>query len=122
MPFVVLFIILWLCSVASPRDIDGRWAQLPQGQRDWFRSQKVPAGPHAGQSCCNEADGVYAEEDMRDGKFWVRFDAHGTAVDWMEVSSDVVLSVPNLHGRAVVWYWWENGKARIRCFIPGAGI
>ena len=117
----VILALLLLTAPALARD-GGRWAQSDPATREWFRSQKVPAGPHAGTSCCSEADGVYAEEDIEDGQYVVTFEAHGRQVKRMRVPEDRVIREPNRHGRAVVWFWFENAEPRIRCFIPGGGV
>lgn len=118
---VILIALLW---PAFARDF-GQWAEADPTIRNWFRSQK---SPKTGILCCSEADGVYAEEDIRNGEYWVRFHIFGTVpVDWMRVPPDVVINEPNRHGRAVVWWMaqFNNGKivnVEIRCFAPGAGI
>jgi hypothetical protein len=59
-----LFRIALLVLVASPaiaRD-NGQYAQVDPKIRQWFRNQ---LSPKTGGNCCNEADGVYAEEDIR---------------------------------------------------------
>ena len=119
---IAIYIVLAITvTLAMARD-DGRWAQIDPATREWFRSQKVPGGPHVGTSCCSEADGVYAEEDIENGQYVVTFEAHGRQIKRMRVPDDRVIREPNRHGRAVVWFWFENAEPRIRCFIPGAGI
>jgi hypothetical protein len=108
-------------------------AQLSPEERRWFRQQRITRGPAKGNSCCSEADGTYAQEDIRDGHYWTRFhygsyneigakvDAGET--DWMEVPDDAVLDTPNRHGSPAVWYYWAKNtdeKPSIRCFAPGA--
>jgi hypothetical protein len=61
---IKLFRIALLVLAASPaiaRD-NGRYAQVDPKIRQWFRNQ---LSPKTGGNCCNEADGVYAEEDIR---------------------------------------------------------
>jgi hypothetical protein len=89
----------------------------------WFRSQK---SPKTGVICCNEADGVYAEEEVRSGHYWTRFpEPKG---EWMQVPDDVVIKDPNRHGVPVVWWYYEmnpvNGKRelKIRCYAVGGGV
>ncbi len=106
---------------AFGRDLDGRYAQSQN--RDWFRNQ---ISPKTGGNCCSEADGVYAEEDVRNGEYWARFVAkqwNGAAyveyeVDWMQVPGDVVINDPNRNGQPVVWFYWDAGW-KIRCYAPG---
>lgn len=125
---VVFMIITY--GIAFGRELyPGQYAQVDPAVRQWFRQQTVPGGPHKGFSCCSEADGTYAEEDIRadpDGSshYWVRFEAYGRPVDWMKVPDEAVITEPNRHGRAVVWFAAPNdgGLPVIRCFIPGAGI
>lgn len=111
----------------------GQWAQVDPAERQWFRSQK---SPKSGISCCSEADGTYAEEDIRDGHYWVRYAWHfplnGAQYEmhtgWVEVPDDVVIRDANRHGAPVVWWVWETGTTpetavtKIRCYAPGAGI
>jgi hypothetical protein len=107
------------------RDLDGRWAQSSPADQQWFRSQKVPGGMQKGVSCCDIADGTFAEEDIRNGgEYWVRYRTQeGVDVDWQRVPDEAVIrDAPNKFGRAVVWYYHINGKPAVRCFIAGAGI
>jgi hypothetical protein len=83
--------------------------------RDWFRSQK---SPKTGALCCNEADGLFAEEDIRDGHYWARWSGH----DWLPVPDEVVIHDPNRHGAPVVWWYVERGVTKIRCYAPGGGV
>ncbi len=97
-------------------------AHYPEMRADvlnWFRSQKVP-GTQA--SCCTEQDGVYAEEDIRDSEYWARFIAFGIPTGWMRVPPEVVIHDPNRNGSPVVWFWFENGIVKIRCYSPGGGV
>jgi len=99
----VIAILLMLSCPALARD-DGRFADVDPVVREWFRSQRVPGGSHAGTSCCTEADGVYAEEDIRAGQFWFRYQTReGRSVDWTLAGPDQLITTPNKHGRAVVW-------------------
>ncbi len=126
----------------------GQYAQAPN--RDWFNRQQVPAGPMRGQSCCSNSDGVQAEEDIREGVYWARFDIAmfnesgepimQEHVTWMPVPAEAVLKGPfrpPAPVQPVVWWagdWAnigegkikhrENGQpvVHIRCFKPGAGV
>ena len=68
----VVLLVLVLCVPALARD-NGQYAQVSPELRQWFRSQK---SPKTGGLCCNEADGIYAEEDIRDGRYWTRWGGH----------------------------------------------
>jgi len=83
----------------------------------WFRSQK---SPKTGGLCCTEHDGVYAEEDIRDGIYWTRF--YPTNGDWIPVPPEVVIHDPNRNGAPVAWFYYDNGVLKIRCYAPGAGL
>src|SRR4029078_5018876 len=61
--------ILTVCLPALARD-NGQYENVTPDVRAWFRSQK---SPKTGALCCNEADGLYAEEDIRDGHYWARW-------------------------------------------------
>jgi hypothetical protein len=117
--------IALLMLVASPgmaRD-NGQFAQIDPETRQWFRSQR---SPKTGAICCNEADGVYAEETVRSDQYWTRFpESKG---QWMQVPDDVVIKDPNRHGAPVVWWYYEmdpeNGRRvlKIRCYAVGGGV
>lgn len=105
--------------------------QYSPDERRWFRNQQVPAGPAKGNSCCSDADGTYALEDIRDGHYWTRYHyrLYGEAgfltegeTDWVPVPDDAVIHAPNRHGAPAVWYRFENGQPLIRCYAPGAGL
>jgi hypothetical protein len=52
-----------------------------------------------GEHCCDEADGTYIEEDVREGHYWVRW---STVWQWQRVPDEVII-----HGRVglpVVWW------------------
>lgn len=103
-------------QLAPLRPAKPDYSQIPPEIRNWFRSQK---NPKTGVLCCDESDGVYAEEDIRDGEYWARWPANP---EWMKVPDDVVIRDPNRHGAPVVWWIYENGKPAIRCFAPGGGV
>lgn len=100
----------------------GRYAEAKPELRQWFRSQVSPA---TGISCCSEADGEFAEEDIRYddngvGHYWTRWSAHPA---WMEVPDSVVIRTPNTWGRPVVWWGKDNisNIYFIRCYAVGSG-
>jgi hypothetical protein len=108
------------------------YAQMYTPQElDWFKRQKVPGGSAKGTSCCSVADGTFALEDIRDGHYWTKFhyttstgeEGEGTEqheTDWVQVPDEVVIDGPNLNRAPAVWYYFENGKPKIRCYSPGA--
>ena len=136
----VLALIAWggmmmVAGKSSGGALGERWAAeqgLSDQEKQWFRRQVVPDGAAKGGTCCSEADGTYAEEDIRDGHYWTKFtykkwnygisgyvDAQS---DWMPVPDEVILS-ENHHGAPVVWWWIPNGQdVKIRCYARGAGI
>jgi len=103
------------------------WAQLTPEQQKWFGSQRNPT---TGDSCCSIADGAWAEEDIRDGEYWVRCNderSHCPIKEWMRVPPEVVIHDPNRNGAPVVWWrgdWGADGKQIIviRCYAPGGGV
>lgn len=123
-----LFWLSLMVSQARGREVfPGQYAQVDPRLRQWFRDQKVPGTQ---SSCCSESDGVYAEEDIRDGHYWTRFVARqyndGAPVteiqsEWMQVPDEAVIHDPNRHGAPVVWWGW-NGGLTIRCYAPGGGV
>lgn len=77
-----------------------------------------------GAPCCSHIDGttlpdVDWDTSVVDGKSHYRVRLFG---EWMVVQPYQVVTNPNLYGRAVVWVYHENGKPKIRCFMPGAGL
>ena len=73
--------------------------------RAWSRAQK---SPKTGALCCSEADGIYAEEDIRRGQYGTRWPGH----DWQPVPEDVVIQKGNPHGAPVVRWYSKGGKPR----------
>lgn len=95
-------------------------AKLDPNERDWFGEQKIPSGANQGNSCCSQADGEFAEEEIRDGHYWARWPRSNGV--WYRVPDEAVIKNPNPHGRAAVWWGGqeENKTIYIRCFIAGA--
>lgn len=116
-----------LCTAGGPAFAVWRpeYAQLysPE-EREWFRSQR---NPQTGSLCCSEADGTYAEEDIRGNEYWTRFEFRRSAgaeperTGWVKVPPECVIHNPNRHGAPTVWWYW-NGEPGIRCYAPGAGL
>lgn len=112
-----LFVLGMLITPAMAHDEFSHAGMDPE-QRDWFGEQKIPPGhPSAGNSCCSQADGQFAEERIRDGHYWVKFPASNGR--WLQVPDNVVLTVPNIHMMPAVWYGGEDNTLYIRCFAPG---
>ena len=107
--------LLLLCVPALARD-HGQYNTVFPEIREWFRAQK---SPKTGALCCNEADGTYAEEDIRNGVYWTRFEQ--TKDEWI-VPSDVISKDPNRNGAPVAWWYFQEGKVQIRCYAPGGGV
>jgi hypothetical protein len=107
--------LLVLCAPALARD-NGQYENVSPDIRQWFRAQK---SPRTGGLCCNEADGMYAEEEIRNGTYWTRFAI--TRGEWVPVPWDVVIKNPNRNGAPVVWWYFQDGKLQIRCYAPGGG-
>jgi len=102
----------------------GQYRDVAKDVQEWFRSQR---NPKTGGHCCNEADGVYAEEEIRHDRYWVRFEACSlatgcTRTNWIPVPPDAVIYDPNRNGSPVVWWYVESDQYKIRCYAPGAGI
>jgi hypothetical protein len=132
---LMLIILVWviLAIVYPPPDAHGReqypgqYAQVDPKMKQWFREQKSPKN---GMVCCNDADGEQVQEDIRDGKYWVKsnktelyakYNQVSNMVDgWVQVPDEVVISEPNLYGQPVAWYYFEANMLKIRCFAPGS--
>lgn len=96
---------------AEARD-DGRFANSPL--KGWFESLHSKSGG----PCCADADGsavADADWDTKDGHYRVRLQG-----EWVEVPDDSVITEPNRAGRTMVWPYYVNGRALIRCFMPGS--
>jgi hypothetical protein len=110
---VAVLLLAMLPSVAMARD-DGRHANSPH--KDWVKGLKSKASGSMG--CCDISDGSPPEAvwDMGGGRYQVTIE--GKSYD---VPDEALISEPNRLGYAVVWYFFENGVPKIRCFMPGAG-
>ena len=43
--------------------------------------------------------------------------------EWIDVPPNAIVKEPNRYGPAVVWPYQDvDGKTKIRCFLPGAGV
>jgi hypothetical protein len=112
----IMLALLFICLPVLARD-NGQYNSVSPEVRQWFRAQK---SPKTGSLCCNEADGTYAEEDIRDGVYWTRFEL--TNGEWIPVPTDVVIKDPNRNGAPVAWWYIQDGKLQIRCYAPGGGV
>lgn len=139
---------LWLSGLLGaatfmwlPFDALATWrpeyAQLPDDVRHWFRSQVEPG---SGRSCCNEADSVAAEEELRGNHHWTRFVARVKVMvdgapheeeyqtNWMEVPEKAILQGANPNGAPVVWWRLmsrtDEGEWRFKivCYARGNKI
>ena len=82
---------LMLASLFSPtlaRD-NGQWKDIDPKVRQWFREQK---SPQTGGYCCNESDGTYAEEEIREGHYWTRFEQSNGK--WIPVPTKLLSAIP----------------------------
>lgn len=122
---LIYFGVLWLAiifatSARGAEHYPGQYAQVDPEMRRWFRNQM---SPKTGGSCCSEADGTYAEEDIRGDHYWTRFPASNGV--WVQVPEDVVINAPNRNGAAVVWWYFEASTddgsmvLKVRCYAPG---
>lgn len=92
---------------ASAMD-SGQYSNSPL--KYWFDGLKNARG----DICCALADGISdVIWESSNGHYRVLLDG-----DWIDVPDDVVLKIPNLFGRTMVWP--SKGKPTfIRCFLPG---
>ncbi len=122
---VLLVSSLLIGNAIARERYPGQYAQIDPEIRRWFNDQLIPG---SSQRCCSEADGVFAEEDIRDGHFWVKFVANTVEngevnSGWMLVPDAAVIWSGNKHGAPVVWWGWgQSGGLTIRCFAPGAKV
>jgi len=111
-----LLVLCVLCVPALARD-NSQYTNVSSEIRELFRTQK---SPKTGDLCCDEADGTYAEQDIRNGVYWTRFVP--TKGEWIPVPADVVIKDPNRNGAPVAWWYLKDGKVEIRCYAPGGGV
>ena len=107
---VVAALMVIGCDFAEAHD-DGRYANSPL--KSWFESLRSKQGV----PCCAAADGMTISDvdwDTENGHYRVRLDG-----EWITVPDDRVVIEGNKVGRAMVWPQYLNGKAVIRCFMPG---
>jgi hypothetical protein len=72
----------------------------------WFDSLRSPGGGF----CCAKADGRDTDYDTKNGKYTVVINGKTVVIP-----DDRVLTVPNLHGHAMVWLDYQGA---VRCFLP----
>lgn len=123
-PLVVIIIAILLFIFAAVFTADAHdpshYPNMSTAQLEWYRSQKIPGGQHKGAICCNEFDGVDAEEDIRDGSYWTRW---LPGQEWMRVPQEAIINGRNPNGTPVVWFGRHmDGQLSIRCYVPGFAI
>ena len=115
----IVFIILMI-AIAQARDPDGHYAQSQYNQ--WFNSLYS----RGGGNCCSTSDGMRLDDPDWgiDGEgYWVTLNN-----EKIRVTDDFLVTVPNKVGVAIVWPYMNpdgtlmltDGKAKVRCFMPGA--
>lgn len=113
--FAFVMFALLMCLVVSgshARDLDGRYASSPL--KPWFDALRSSGG----SLCCSDADGTALSDvdwESKDGKYRVRIGG-----EWIDVPDDAVITVPNRAGRTMVWPYYMQGHAVVRCFMPGS--
>jgi hypothetical protein len=135
-------IALILIAFAHARELyPGQYAEVPLHIQKWFNAQKIPGTE---VSCCSQADGVYGEQDVRNGQYWSRFFieyhvydcTHANyggcldkgikveQIDWVPVPANVVIqNSKNPYLNPIIWWHREEGMpngVRIRCYVPAA--
>ncbi len=98
----------------SIRDPEGKYVNSPL--KEWFDSLHSKKG-----SCCTDFDGKPPEAvvQTKKGSWQVMLDGK-----WWDVPEDALITVPNLFGQPVVWFYWQmQGDGSripvIRCFMGG---
>ncbi|MET4210862.1 hypothetical protein ABIB95_005699 [Bradyrhizobium sp. LA2.1] len=79
----------------------------------WYESLHSGKGP-----CCDGSDAKHVDDvdwETKDGHYRVRIDG-----EWVDVPNDAVVDGPNRAGRTMVWPYYLNGHATVRCFMPGS--
>lgn len=106
------FAFLITVGVLGARAIDrtGLSDTLTQEQRDWVRGLRNGAGV----PCCDDADGIDPEWDIKDGQYRVRYGGR-----WLVVAPHALLTQPNRIGVARAWIGHGDGEAFVTCFLPG---
>lgn len=111
LPVLGLVGLTALHAVAVNARDDGRYKNSPL--KSWFDSLHSKSGG----ACCSNADGVALSDvdwDTKDGHYRVRLDG-----EWVDVPNDAVITEPNRAGLTMVWPYYVNGHAVVRCFLPG---
>ena len=111
-----IFIVASICALSLPAAAtdQGQYGNVPDHIRSWFKSVQSPKGV----PCCDISDGHRTDYNMRADEYWVPIDG-----EWLPVPAEaIVYNAGNPVGEAVVWYTKYNGKAYIRCFVPGGGV
>jgi len=114
---VALWLALLLGSPHAREQYPGQYSVQPKEVQEWFRSQR---NPNNGVYCCDEADGVYAEEDIRHDRYWVRFDACNlatgcTKTGWIAVPPEAVRPEQERRSRCLVVYREQSVQDTLLC-------
>jgi hypothetical protein len=137
--FLLPFLLIPIVSAYGRELYPGQYVRVPPEIKEWFRNQKIP-GTEA--TCCSESDGVYGEQDVRNGKYWTRFVIEYRAydctaanpggcldkgikteqIDWIPVPEHVIIrNTKNPYFNPIIWWMREEGMpngVRIRCYVP----
>jgi len=108
--------VMSVCALSLPAAAtdNGQYSNVPDNIRSWFKSVMSPKGV----PCCDISDGHRTDYNIRADEYWVPIDG-----EWLPVPPEaIVYNAGNPVGEAVVWYTKYNGKAYIRCFVPGGGV
>lgn len=117
---VAAILVLAFIVTARAGDPTGKYANSPL--KPWFDQLRSRKG-----LCCSYTDGfplMDEDWDTRDGHYRVRLpDAPGsTAMIWVDVPEEALVTEPNRYGRTMVWPVYTIGAdppVWIRCFMPG---
>ena len=119
---LVLFLVLTLFATLGQANAKPGWTTSGDAEIDkWFHDQLVPGTGVGRQRCCDISDGAFVEEDVRNGHYWIRWEA--TKGVWMEVPPTAVIdNQPNKWGQPAVWWGFdeEGDVIYIKCYAPGA--
>lgn len=107
--WVIALLIFSTTAFAVDR---GQYKNVDPFLKEWVEGLKSKAAPYG---CCAINEGIPNPATWSaDGKYHVKIEGK-----WYDVPDDALITVPNKLGYAVVWYFKEDGKIMIRCFMPG---
>jgi hypothetical protein len=109
---VIAFVLTIVAGVISARAVDrtGLSDTLTPDQREWVRGLRNGVGV----PCCDDADGIDPEWDIKDGRYRVRYGGQ-----WLVVAPHALLTMPNRIGVARAWIGHGDGEPFVTCFLPG---